>query len=97
VELALEADAAGDPKPLVEIEQVDATAQQHVLAVVDDFSGVAGQRIRSCAASQEGARFEDLNVIAGAAERRGGRQSGQSSSGDEYIRHQAGAGDWEQF
>ena len=37
VELAKEADALADAQPLVEIQQVYAAAQQHVLAVVDGF------------------------------------------------------------
>src|SRR4051812_3251313 len=37
VELAIELDAVADAQPVVEIEQVDAAAQQDVLAVVNDL------------------------------------------------------------
>ena len=47
VELAIKLDAVPDSQPLVKIQQVDATAQQDVLAVVDDlFHSQSGMMLR---------------------------------------------------
>jgi len=67
----MEADQIADPHTLVEIQQVDAAAQQQVLAVIDGFRGIfvgAGNRVRRGASAQEGARFEQLHVEASAAQ-----------------------------
>ena len=89
VELAIEADTVPHAQPRVEIQQIDATAQQHVLAVVDQDGGVAGlrQRKRSRAAAQKGARFEDLDAKAGAPESRCRREAGQSAAYDDRAGH----------
>ncbi len=96
VELLVELDAIGDAQPPVEIQQVDAAAQQHVLAVVDDLGAVAGagQRIRSSAAAQESARFVKIHFESGLAQRRGGCQSGQAAADHDRCGHQINSGGW---
>ena len=89
VELAIEADAVPHAQPRVEIQQIDATAQQHVLAVVDQFGTVAGwrERKRGRAAAQERARLEHLDAETGAAQRRRRREAGQSTADDDHAGH----------
>ena len=73
IELAIELDAVAHAQPLVEIQQVDAAAQQDVLAVVDGLgflAGRGGKRIRRGAPAQERPRFEQVHFEAGAAQRR---------------------------
>ena len=89
VKLAIEADAVPHAQPPVEIQQVDAAAQQHVLAVVDQLGSVVGrrERKRSRAAAQKRARFEHLDAEPGAAQRRRRREPGQSAAYDDRARH----------
>src|SRR5260370_396462 len=69
----MKSDVGGHIQPLVEIEQVDAAAQQDVLAVVDGL-GIA-DFVRGRAAAQERAGFQDKDVVTGAAERDGSRKA----------------------
>ena len=87
VELAIEADALADAEPLVEIQQIDAAAQQHVLAVVDglgDLFAAGGNRVGGGAAAQKGAGFVEIDLPAVAAE---GRRRGEPRQ----IRHRQSA------
>ena len=54
----------------VEIQQIDAAAQQHMLAIVDGFRDLfaAGRhRVGGGTAAQIGTRFEQIDLVAGAA------------------------------
>src|ERR1700752_5091106 len=83
---AIELNAVPYAEPLVKIQEIDAAAQENVLAVVDDFSlGFAfcrWQRIRGGAAAQERPRFEQLDVEAGSSERCRRGEPGESAAGD---------------
>jgi hypothetical protein len=81
VELAIEADAVADAQPLVEIQQVDAAAQQHVLAVVDglgDLFAARRNRVGRGAAAQIRARLVQIHLPTVAAQGRRRRQPRQS-------------------
>ena len=70
----------------VEIHQIDAAAQQDMLAVVDYFRrivrmrSVAWNRIRSGAAAQESPGLKKINLESGLAQRGGRRKAGQTSA-----------------
>src|SRR5262244_312489 len=90
VELAVEANPLPHPEPLVKIQQVDAAAQQHVLAIVDRLAAVrvtAGNRVGGGAAAQEWTRLKQVDLPARAAKRGRGRKSGESPARDESFRH----------
>src|ERR1700691_310527 len=89
VKFAIEADALAHTQPAVEIQQIDATAQQHMLAIVDEFGSLVRrrQRKRRCAAAQKRARFEYLYPDPRAAEGGLRRETGQSSAYDDHARH----------
>ena len=75
-------DIVFDAEALVKIHQIDAAAQQDVLAVVDGFRiDFVGGR----ASAQERAGFEELHRMAGGAEGGGGRESGQTSADDDRL------------
>ena len=82
IEFTVEDDVAGDAQARVEIQQVDAAAQQDVLAVVDGF---AAGLIRSGAAAQERTGFQHDERDTRAAQRSGCRESGQSAADDDNI------------
>src|SRR5207253_386350 len=84
VELAMEGDGVFDAEAVVEVEQVDAALEQDVLAVID---GLGAGFVGGCAAAEEGSRFEDSDVMACAAQGRGGGESCQTSTRDDYIGH----------
>jgi hypothetical protein len=80
-------------KSLVKIEQIDATAEQDVLAVVDDLSRLprrARERIRCCAPSQEWACFKELHLISRTTKRSRGRKPGEAAADDDDSRHSMG-------
>src|SRR5262249_38632605 len=90
IELAIETNPLADSKPLVEVEQVHATAQNHMLAIVDDFGDfaiAAAGRIGRRASAQEGTRFEQLDFVSGVTQsgRRG--ESGESAAGNKNLWH----------
>ena len=72
-----------DAQAAVEIQQIDAAAQQDVLAVVD---GLRIDLVGGRAAAQERARFEEFDGVPGAGERRGRSQSRQAAADDDYVR-----------
>ena len=76
--------------PPVEIQQVDAAAQQDVLAVVDGLAGLAfasPARVGRGAAAQKRARFEQIDFESRAAQRGRRSQSGQSAAGNQHATH----------
>jgi len=90
VELPVEANVLADSEALIEVEEVDAAAEQHMLAVIDGFdlrAGRAGNRIGSGATAKEGARLEQVDLETSTTERGRGRQSGEPAAGDENFRH----------
>ena len=89
IELAVPADFVGHAQPLVEIEQIDAAAQQHVLAVVDHLGILIGGRDRKGggASAQKGPRLRQFDAKSRAAQGRRGGQAGQAAAQYEYGRH----------
>ncbi len=81
--IAIEGDLVRDAEAFIKIHQVDAAAEQEVLAVVD---GLGVYFVRSRAAAEEGARFEEFYGVAGGAESCRGGESGQAASGDYRFR-----------
>ena len=63
----IEADLVLDAQPPVKIEQIDAAAQQHVLAVVDHLGVFAADRPGSGAAAEEAAGFVKIDFKSGTA------------------------------
>lgn len=89
VELTMEADAVSDAQPRIEIEQVDATPQQDVLAVVDSrrVAFARRHRIGSGTPAEKRPRFEQLDREPRAAERRRRGETRQSAAGDQNLGH----------
>jgi len=85
VELAMPRDFVIDAKTPVEVHQVDAAAQQDVLAIVDRF---AGGFIRRGASAKGRPRLVKIDFPTGFAERRSARQSRQSAPGDDHRGHE---------
>jgi hypothetical protein len=63
----MEMDPIFHPQPFIEIDQVRAATQQHVLTVVDRRAVFIGsiQRIRSSPATQKRSRLKNCNSMAG--------------------------------
>src|SRR5450432_3659900 len=72
---------------LVEIQNVDAAAQQQMLAVVDNLGAVAWKRVGGGTPTQEPAGFEQIYLESGASERGGGSQSGQAAADNNRTGH----------
>ena len=90
IELAIEGDAFADPEPLVEIQQIDAAAQQHVLAIVDglgDLFAARGDCVGGSAATQVGASFVEIDFPTVAPQGRRRREPCQSATGNQHFRH----------
>src|ERR1019366_6970607 len=80
--------AAGEP--LVEIQQIDAAAQQHVLAIVDrlgDLFATRRNRVGGSAATQIRARLVEIDLPTVAPQGRRSREPGQSTTRNQYFRH----------
>src|SRR5215831_19228053 len=75
------ADLIGNTDSFVELHQVRADAEQHVLAVVDDFART-GMLVRRGAASEKRALLEQGNAEADVGKRTSGSQSGETTSDD---------------
>src|SRR6185369_5764390 len=89
MEVAGEAYAGGYAEAGVEIEQVHAATQEHMLAVVDDLGIFIGGRDRegSGAAAQERPSLIEIDVEAGAAESGGRGQTGEASADNDHAGH----------
>jgi hypothetical protein len=84
IELAIEADTVAHAKPRIKVEQVYATAEQDVLAIVDGlgFAFARRHRIGRGAASKKRPRFKQIDFESGAAQRRRRGQASQSATGN---------------
>ena len=79
----------GDAQALVKIQQVDAAAHQHVLAVVDGFrAGLIG----SGAAAEKRAGFQEPDAVTFAAQRGSRGKSGQSAADNDNVHRRASTG-----
>ncbi len=90
VELAEELYAVPHPHALVEVQQIGTAAQQDVLAIINGFSNFlasGGHRVGRGPPSQEGARLVKIDLPAVAPQGCGGRQTRQSSTGNQYFGH----------
>src|SRR5260370_9651622 len=87
VELFVEMDPVGDVQALIEIHDIDAAAQQQVLALIDDFGAVARQRVGSGAATQESAGFEQVYLESLSTQRGGCCQAGETAANDDRSGH----------
>jgi hypothetical protein len=68
-EFRLKSDPVFNPQPAVKIQKIDAAAQQNVLAVIDNFAGLAigaGNRPGSSPPAGKRPRFEDIDAETGA-------------------------------
>jgi hypothetical protein len=87
-ELFVELDLVFDAEAFVEVEQVDAAAQQDVLTVVDGLAfqftaDFVGRR----SSTEEGAAFEDLNVMSCGGKGCGCGETSESAAEDDYRGH----------
>ena len=86
----MKADAVAHAQPRVKIQQVDAAAQQNVLAVVDRLRlalGPGGQVVGRGAPARKRPRFEHFHLESGAAQRRRRRQTGQPAARNQNFGH----------
>ena len=91
VKLAIKPDPVPHAQPPVKIQQVDAAAQQNVLAVVDHFTFAARRAaVGSSASAQKAAGFEQFHFKSGAAQRRRRRESGQTAADHDGCGHPIG-------
>src|SRR5258708_26935921 len=84
-EVAMKLDLALDTQPPVEVQQVDAAAQQDVLAVVDGLAIVTADVIRSRAPAQKGTSLQQTNRVTRIRQCSRRRQSGQAAAHDDYL------------
>ena len=80
-EVVVPADGVERVEAAIEVDEVGASADQHMLAVIDDLSG-AGMFVGGGAASDVGAAFEQADLIAAVGEGAGGGESGEASADD---------------
>ncbi len=73
-----------DPDDTIKGDQVRATAEEHVLAVVHDLPS-SGMFVRRSAASEIGTAFEDGYAETAVRERARGGKAGQSASDDRHC------------
>jgi hypothetical protein len=83
----MEPDFVPDAEPPVEIEQIDAAAQQDVLAVVDHLRVVAPNRPGSGAAAEKISRFVNNDIESRATERSGRGEARKAASNHSDLRH----------
>ena len=87
----MEPNQVANPYTLVEIQEVDAAAQQEVLAVIDGLRGIftgAGNRVGRGASPQEGARLEKVHVETSAAQSGCRGEAGEAAARYENRTHQ---------
>ena len=65
----------------IEADEIGAAAEEHVLAVVDDFVD-AGMQVGGCAAAEIAAAFDELDAVAGFGEGAGGTHTGDAAADD---------------
>ena len=87
-ELAMKADFVLHAQPPVEIEQIDAAAQQHVLAVVDHFTRPLPPTGHDVARPpRKGARFVEIDFESRAAQSDGRGEAREAASDNSNARH----------
>ncbi len=84
-EFFVEADLVAYAETSIEVEQIDAAAQEHVLAVIHHLAFFA-DRPGCGAAAQESAGFVKIDFETGTAQRRGRGEPGQSTSDNGYAK-----------
>ena len=67
----------------VELDEVGADAEEHVLAVIYDFAST-GMLVGRCATAEIGTALEKCHAEAGIGEGAGGGETGEAASGDGY-------------
>ncbi len=87
MEFAMEADFVFDAETAIEVEQIDAAAQQDVLAVVDHLGIFAADGPGGGAAAEEVAGFVDVDFESCAAESDGGGEAGEAAADYGDARH----------
>src|SRR3954469_9544977 len=88
VELAGKSDVLRHSQPPVEIQQVDAAAQQNMLAVVDEFGFLAvPDFVGSRPAAQKRTRLKHLHRVPRPAQCCRCCESGQTSADDDDLSH----------
>ena len=80
-EAVVPADGVEDAEAAVEVDEGGATADEDVLAVVDDLAS-AGMLVGGGAAAEVRAAFEEVHAVAGVGEGAGGGDSGESAPDD---------------
>ncbi len=75
VNLIVDADA------LVEADEIGAAAEEHMLAVIDDFVD-AGMQVGACAATKIAAALDELDTKAGIGQRAGSTHAGDAAADD---------------
>jgi hypothetical protein len=73
-------DAVGYSQPAIEVEEIDTTAQQDVLAVINDLGRflACGELIGRGASAQEGAGLININLETGLTECSSSSESGKT-------------------
>jgi hypothetical protein len=84
--VAVKSDFLFSSEALVKIEEIDATAQQDVLAVVDHLTVFPTGGPAGGAAAEEVAGFQNFDFETSAAERRSGSKAGEPAADDDYTR-----------
>jgi hypothetical protein len=80
-------DPIGYAQAAVEIHQIDAAAQQDMLAVVYHFGIVARNGIGGSSAAQESPGLKKINLKSGLAQRGSRRKASQTSADHNRRRH----------
>lgn len=89
VEPPLELETVRYTKATVKVDQIDATPQKNVLAIVD-FAGLgmfAGEVIGRSAAAEKWTGFMEVDLESSATEGCSGRQPSETTAGDQDRRH----------
>jgi hypothetical protein len=89
----MELDEVLDAEAAVEVQEVDAAAEQDVLAVVDGLlAGGKRQGVRRSTAAEKLASFEYGDAVTGGSQGSRGCQPGESAAEHEHIAHQPATG-----
>src|SRR5260370_40692629 len=78
-----ELDFAGGADAAVEVFEIGAAAEGHVLAIIDVLA--VGQHVGGCAAAEEGTLFKQTHAPAGFSQRDAGCQSRQPAADHDHA------------
>ena len=84
IQLLKPADLILDTEPPIEVDEIGAAAEKHVLAVVDGLIG-AGMFVRRCAATEIRTPLEQRDLHAGVGQCATCREAGETASEDRYL------------